>query len=165
MIYWYNRIYAFKFQRKLPCKPTLGEKEFLHITTPMSLSVHQNGDSSLTPTASPSWNTLKSTSPALMECESIQRNTGAMTTELFLKREPQAAFPKNSNFQACITPANYSKSSIASQLREKREPGETDEVTSFVEPFPSDEQLQEPRKIHRVASRPSVPQIGPFLSG
>lgn len=79
-----------------------------------------------------------------------------------MKREPQVVFPKNSNFQACITPSNYSTSSVESHIRHRR--GCTPD--SIVQDL--DEELERnhnENRVQRMPSKPSIPRIGPFISG
>ena len=99
-----------------------------------------------------------------MDYTAISRNAG-ISHELFMKRELQAAIPKNSSFRACITPSKYSHSSIACQLREGQGPPNSNDRKNCAEDYTSDEDDGESGKIQRVASRLSVPQIGPFVLG
>jgi len=80
--------------------------------------------------------------------------------EILMKREPQAVFPKNSNFQACITPSNYSTSSVETHIRNRKVTSPTGHGQNATE-----EKNQNDSHVQRIPSKPSIPRIGPFISG
>lgn len=156
-----------QYERKVTRKPTLGEREFLRITTPKPLIHCQH--LSKTPSdfgESPGFSPEKSVevSPMRSPVPSVSGTSlrSQVIAEIFMKREPQVVFPKNSNFQACITPSNYSTSSVESHIRHRR--GCTPD--SIVQDL--DEELERnhnENRVQRMPSKPSIPRIGPFISG
>lgn len=143
--------------------PTFGGREFLHIATPKPLIRSQNhtpSDFDELPGFSPSksFETSLARSPATpISGSNIQ---GKVVADIFSKRQPQAVFPKNCNFQACITPLNYWDGSAEKNQTTKKDtlPGEHGENVA------EDKKLNE-NGVQVVKSRPFIPRIGPFISG
>ena len=76
-------------------------------------------------------------------------------------------FPKNSNFQACITPTSYVKSTISEELKQQKDHTSAQETINVDVQHPRHnvEQCMSRERIERVVSRPSIPKVGPFISG
>ncbi|KAL9979371.1 hypothetical protein ACROYT_G017025 [Oculina patagonica] len=156
-----------KYERKVTRKPTLGEKEFLRITTPKPLIHGQQ--LSKTPSdfgESPGFSPEKSVevSPMRSPVPSVSGTSlrSQVIAEILMKREPQVVFPKNSNFQACITPSNYSTSSVESHIRQRRGCTPDGIVPDLDEEL---ERNHNEKRMQRIPSKPSIPRIGPFISG
>lgn len=121
---------------------------------------HTPNDFDESPGFSPSksFETSPARSPAtLINGSNIQ---GTVIAHIFSKRQPQAVFPKNSNFQACITPLNYPDSCV-----EKNQTTKKDTL-----PLEHGQNIREDKNLSKngvqmVKSRPSIPRIGPFISG
>ena len=149
----------------MPRKPTFGEREFLRITTPKPIT--HNQQLSKTPSdfgESPGFSPDKSVevSPMRSPAPSVSGTSikSQVIAEILMKREPQVVFPKNSNFQACITPSNYSTSSVESHIRYKKD-GTFDSIEQDLD----GEKNHNENHIKRMPSKPSIPRIGPFISG
>lgn len=149
-------------------KPTFGEKEFLRITTPKPLIHCQS--LSKTPSdfgESPGFSPDKSVevSPMRSPVPSVSGTSlrSQVIAEILMKREPQAVFPKNSNFQACITPSNYSTSSVESHIRHRKNCITNGIITQDLDEEPERNCTELP--VQRMPSKPSIPKIGPFISG
>lgn len=101
-------------------------------------------------------------SPARSPVPSLSgtRLRSQVIAEILMKREPQAVFPKNSNFQACITPSNYSTRKAETQRRKRDDLAAMDLEQKF-----SEDQNVNENRAQRVSSQPSIPRIGPFISG
>ena len=143
--------------------PTLGEREFLRITTPKPIICYQ----SQTPSdfdESPGFSPSKSfeISPVRSPVSSVSGSSlrNQVVADFIAKREPQAVFPKNSNFQACITPSNYSNSSMETNQSRKKDAFSTDPGQNIIE-----EKTFTGNRVQRATSKPSIPRIGPFISG
>ena len=80
--------------------------------------------------------------------------------EILMKREPQVVFPKNSNFQACITPSNYSTSSVETHLRKQKDMSSVNYGQNL-----SEDKNKNENHVQRISSKPAIPRIGPFISG
>ena len=99
-------------------KPTFEEREFLRITTPKPITNYQQLKSK-SPSdlgESPGFSPDKSVevSPMRSPVHSVSgTSVRSQLQGILMRREPQVVFPKNSNFQACITPSNYSTSSVS----------------------------------------------------
>lgn len=153
-----NIISCLCMKQKVSRKPTFGEKEFLRITTPKPLLRNQ----SQTPSdidESPGFSPDKSLeiSPTRSPVPSVSGASlrSQVIAEILMKREPQVVFPKNSNFQACITPSSYSTSSVETHLRSRKD----------ITPTDSEDKKQNESRMQRIPSKPSIPRIGPFISG
>lgn len=146
-------------------KPTFGEREFLRITTPKPITHCQQ--LSKTPSdfgESPGFSPEKSVevSPMRSPVPSVSGTSvrSQVIAEILMKREPQVVFPKNSNFQACITPSNYSTSSVESHIRYRKD-GTPDGIAQDLD----EEKNYNENHMQRMPSKPSIPRIGPFISG
>ena len=80
--------------------------------------------------------------------------------DILMKREPQVVFPKKSNFQACITPSNYSTSSVDSHIKHRKAETPVDIEEDLIE-----ENDHNNQRVSRMPSKPSFPKIGPFILG
>ena len=154
-----------QYERKVPRKSTFEEREFLRITTPKPITHCQQ----LTKTPSdlgesPGFSPDKSieVSPMRSPAPSVSGTSikSQVIAEIFKKRDPQVVFPKNSNFQACITPSSYSTSSVESHIRYRKD-GTHDSIEQDLD----GEQNYNENHIKRMPSKPSIPRIGPFISG
>lgn len=149
-------------------KPTFGEREFLRITTPKPL-IHCQRLLSKTPSdfgESPGFSPEKSVdvSPMRSPVPSVSGTSlrSQVIAEILMKREPQVVFPKNSNFQACITPSNYSTSSVESHIRHRKD-YTPDGIAQDVDKELEGNHIE--NHVQRIPSKPSIPTIGPFISG
>lgn len=80
--------------------------------------------------------------------------------EILMKREPQVVFPKNSKFQACITPSNYSTSSVETHLKKRKDMPCNNHGQNL-----SEDKNKNENHVQRIPSKPAIPRIGPFISG
>ena len=150
--------------QRLTRKPTFGEKEFLRITTPKPLiRYHSQTPSDFDESLgfSPNKSSEISPSPSLVPSLSGTGLRSQVIAEILMKREPQVVFPKNSKFQACVTPSNYSTSSVETHLRNRKDISPIDSCQNGAE----DESQSELSQLRRMPSKPSIPRIGPFISG
>lgn len=146
-------------------KPTFEEREFLRITTSKPI-IHcqQLGKTPSDFGESPGFSPYKSVevSPTRSPVSSVSGISvrSQATAEIWMKREPQVVFPKNSSFQACITPSNYSTSSVESHnwhIKDSTPDG-------LAQDLDEEKNYNENHK-KRMPSKPSIPRIGPFISG
>lgn len=140
-------------------KPTFGEREFLRITTPKPLIRCQSqtpSDFGESPGFSPEKSVQASPAPSI----SGTSLRSQVIAQILMKREPQVVFPKNSNFQACITPSNYSTSSVESHIRHRKD-GTPDSIGEDL----AEDRNHNENRVQRMPSKPSIPRIGPFISG
>jgi len=111
-----------QYEKKVTRKPAFGEREFLRITTPKPITHSQQlsktpSDVGESPVISPDKSV--ELSPMRSPAPSVSGTSvrSQVIAEILMKREPQVVFPKNSKFQACITPSNYSTSSVESHIK------------------------------------------------
>ena len=150
--------------QKLTRKPTFGEKEFLRITTPKPLiRYHSQTPSDFDESLgfSPNKSSEISPSPSLVPSLSGTGLRSQVIAEILMKRERQVVFPKNSKFQACVTPSNYSTSSVETHSRNRKDISPIDSCQNGTE----DESQSELSQLRRMPSKPSITRIGPFISG
>lgn len=149
----------------MPRKPTLETREFLRITTPKPITHCQQlsktpSDFGESPVFSPDKSVEVSPMRSPVPSASGTSIKSQVIAEILMKREPQVVFPKHSNFQACITPSNYSSSSVESHIRYRKD-GTLDNITQDV----VEEKNYNENHVKRMPSKPSIPRIGPFISG
>ncbi|PFX24364.1 hypothetical protein AWC38_SpisGene11018 [Stylophora pistillata] len=154
------------YDRKITRKTAFRGKEFLRIISPKPLICNQTvSHMSSDYGESPSFSLEKSmeVSPTRSPISSISGTSlrSQSIADVLMKRVRQVVFPKNSKFQACITPSNHSSSSVASQIRHQRTDTPKDTEKDVIE-----ENIHNTHQVSSSSSsKSSFPKIGPFIFG